>query len=269
MEPNKLNDLHEALREENSVVDDEETVWLLSYADLMTLLFTFFVMLYSSTLLDNNEKLRKSLAAYLNNEIGLFPSGSENGSGSESAANKEIQNHATADIGHGLERLEQNEQMNESLKQLLEKKLKEESILSDSQLLQTTEGLEITFSTQLLFPSGSDFLKDDSLDSLKKVIEILLNHGVVGKIRVEGHSDAIPIKSSRFRSNWELSGARAAAIVSFFEAHGFPSRELIAIGYGSSRPIVPNTNPDGSWNKIGLQKNRRVVITILQKTKTK
>ncbi len=241
---NKQNDLFGA---EEVHQDDEETVWLLSYADLMTLLFTFFVMLYSSALLDDQETLRRNLSAYLANEVGFF----KNGSGSGGT-------QANADSPSG------EKDFSSTLKHLVEQKLKEDKILNDSQLLQTAEGVEITFATQILYDSGSEQIKDTSLASLKSVIDVILKNNKNVIVRVEGHTDERPINSSRFRSNWELSGARASSIISLFEELGFPPRNLVAIGYGSARPLLENKNTDGSWNEENMQKNRRVVLTILQ-----
>lgn len=234
--------------EEPQVSEDEETVWLLSYADLMTLLFTFFVMLYSSTLLDDQETLRRNLSAYLANEGGFFKNGNSKGSTSSDSAEGSMDFSST-------------------LKHLVEQKLKEDKILSDSQLLQTSEGVEITFATQILFDSGSEDIRTTSLSSLKSVIGVILNNNKNVIIRVEGHTDERPIHSSRFHSNWELSGARASSIISLFEEMGFPARNLVAIGYGAARPLLDNKNPDGSWNEENMQKNRRVVLTILQPQK--
>ena len=89
-----------------------------------------------------------------------------------------------------------------------------------------------------------------------------LKQNPAGRIYVEGHTDDNPLKFSHFKSNWELSGARAANVISIFENAGFPPENLVAIGYGASRPIAPNRMSDGERNLEGQRRNRRVVVTI-------
>jgi chemotaxis protein MotB len=76
------------------------------------------------------------------------------------------------------------------------------------------------------------------------------------EVRVEGHTDNLPIKSSLFPSNWELSAARATAIIRYFESKGMDPRRMSAVGYGEWRPVVRNDSPENR------QKNRRVEIFV-------
>ena len=81
-------------------------------------------------------------------------------------------------------------------------------------------------------------------------------------ISIEGHTDDTPISTAQFQSNWELSTARAAAVVRFFLEQGLPSRQLSAAGYADTFPIAPNRNVDGTVIPENQAKNRRVVIKL-------
>lgn len=205
---------------------DEDSVWLLSYADLMTLLFTFFVMMYALAIQDDGAHIRKSISNYL-----------QGGSETKVAALTEVQDNI-------IERLDT------------------EKILHKSNILMTNGGLDLTFSASLLFDSGSAELRPEALKTIRKVAEIIKEKGSHLKIQVEGHTDDNPISNSKYKSNWELSGARAAHIVSLFESAGLPEKNLMAIGYGSSRPIAANRSPSGEKDSQAQQQNRRVVLSL-------
>jgi chemotaxis protein MotB len=218
--------------------DEDETVWLLSYADLMTLLFTFFVMLYSSVMIDDSKTLRQSLAAYLqgDGDSNSVSTGESSGSG----------NTNLNDISNALSA-----------------RIEEEQLLKDVNISIQKNGLNIAFSSSLLFDTASAELKADSRKTMKEMIAIIKEKGPKLKIRVEGHTDDTPVtQKSRFRSNWELSGARASHIITMFESMGFPTENLLAIGYGSSRPLLPNRNPAGERDIEAQRRNRRVVLTV-------
>ncbi|MBX3023077.1 MAG: OmpA family protein [Bdellovibrionales bacterium] len=223
------------------VAEDEETIWLLSYADLMTLLFTFFVMLYSSAQMDEGKTLRKTLAAYMQ------------GTGGSNEA-------ATANAGPG----PGGDDM-ESIRSSLSERIETERLLKDVRMEIKNQGLNITFSSNLLFDTGSAELRLDSMEPLNKVIGTLKEKAPQMKVRVEGHTDDVPIRAGRpYKNNWELSGARAAHIVSLFEKLGYPAENLIAVGYGSSRPVAANRKPAGGVDQDGRRRNRRVVLTVFQ-----
>ena len=106
---------------------------------------------------------------------------------------------------------------------------------------------------KVLFPSGSAKLHKEGLAELKKVADVL--KGVQGKVfRVGGFTDDVPIKTAVFPSNWELSAARALAVVHFFEKAGIPGTQLAATGFGKFQPTVPNDTPEHR------AQNRRIEI---------
>lgn len=146
----------------------------------------------------------------------------------------------------------------ERAKQELEESLKKEIGEYKAKLQMTERGLVITFLSEVFFDSGKDIIKSDGRLSLDKVAEVLNRDVPNSAVAAEGHTDNDPIKYSGWRSNWELSSARALAVLHYLvdECKVEPQR-LSANGYGEFHPVVPN---DSAQNK---QKNRRVEIVIL------
>ena len=149
-------------------------------------------------------------------------------------------------------------------KKLLEEQLAKE--IGDKQvLLQLARGgLVITLSNEILFDSGKAKLKKMSESVLKKVASVVNEKLPDRNIGVEGHTDNIPIARSGWKSNWELSAARATSVVHYLiDKCGIEPQKLSAIGYGEYRPI------DSNDTKEGRSKNRRVEIIILPREVTK
>jgi len=146
----------------------------------------------------------------------------------------------------------------EKAKLQLEESLKSEIGEYKAKLRMTERGLVITFVSEVFFDSGKDNVKPEGKSALQKVSEVL-NRDVPGSsVAIEGHTDNDPIKHSGWKTNWELSSARALAVLHYLvdECKVKPQR-LSANGYGEFRPVLPN---DSAQNK---QKNRRVEIVIL------
>ena len=115
--------------------------------------------------------------------------------------------------------------------------------------------LEVEIKSSLLFPSGGSDLVPASIPVLQKLSKIFRE--LPNRIHVEGFTDNQPINTVIFPSNWELSTARAAAVVRLFESNGIAASRMAAIGYGEFRPIAENTT------ETGRAKNRRVVIVVV------
>jgi len=125
-------------------------------------------------------------------------------------------------------------------------------------IYEQERGLVISFKDAMLFPSGSDQLTSQAREIITEVGKNLVN--LPNYIRVEGHTDDLPINTSRFASNWELSVLRAATVVHVLsEEANIPAERLAIIGYGEHRPLVPNENDE--YRAM----NRRVDIVILKK----
>ena len=143
-------------------------------------------------------------------------------------------------------------------KGLLEQKLGSE--INDKQIkLQMMEkGLVITVVGDLLFDSGKAKIRPEAFSLLTKVSEVLKDNMAQFNIGIEGHTDNVPIKQSGWKSNWELSSARALSVLHYLaNDQGIQPERLSAIGYGEYRPVASNETKDGR------KQNRRVEIVIL------
>jgi len=143
-------------------------------------------------------------------------------------------------------------------KGLLEQKLGQE--ISDKQIkLQMMEkGLVITVVGDLLFDSGKAKIKSEAFPLLDKVASVLKENMAQFNIGIEGHTDNLPIKHSGWKTNWELSTARALSVLHYLDKdQGISPERLSAIGYGEYRPV------DSNETKEGRSQNRRVEIVIL------
>jgi len=149
----------------------------------------------------------------------------------------------------------------ERAKKELEDRLKKEIDDKEVKVEMLEKGLVITFVAEVLFDSGKADLRKDSFQKLDKVGQVLSTTVSDLSVGVEGHTDSDPIKHSNWKSNWELSTARALSVLHYLEENQKiePTR-LAATGYGQYRPV------DANDTKEGKQKNRRVEIIILPKT---
>src|SRR3989338_3369887 len=152
----------------------------------------------------------------------------------------------------------------ERAKQELESRLKNEINDKEVKVEMLSKGLVITFVAEVLFDSGKAKLRQDSLSKLDKVAGVLNTTVADLNVGIEGHTDNEPIRKSGWKSNWELSSARALSVLHYLSQKDVSEPRLAAIGYGEYKPVALNTT------KEGRQKNRRVEIVILPKTeKTK
>lgn len=146
---------------------------------------------------------------------------------------------------------------------MLEQRLQRE--ISDKQVkLEMAErGLVLTFVAEVLFDSGKATLRPEAQQTLEKVASVIREKVSDRDVGVEGHTDNEPIKHSGWKSNWELSTARATSVLHALEDGGVNPRRLVATGYGEYRPVASNDALEGR------QQNRRVEIVILPKKLTK
>jgi chemotaxis protein MotB len=140
---------------------------------------------------------------------------------------------------------------------MLDSRLKSEIASDQVSLAMDERGIVITFVAEVLFDSGKADLKPDGKNMLKKVASVIREEAVDNEIGVEGHTDNVPIKHSGWKSNWELSTARATSVLHYLVNDcGLKPNNLSATGYGEYRPVVSNNT------KEGRQANRRVEIII-------
>ena len=151
----------------------------------------------------------------------------------------------------------------ERAKAELEKQLQDEINNKQVKVEMQDKGLVITFVSEVLFDSGKAKLRKDSFSKLDKVASVLNTTVADLNVGIEGHTDNQPIKRSGWKSNWELSTARALSVLHYLSDKSVGEPRLAAIGYGEYKPVASNDT------KEGRQANRRVEIVILPKTETK
>ncbi|MBU0694520.1 MAG: flagellar motor protein MotB [Candidatus Omnitrophica bacterium] len=171
---------------------------------------------------------------------------------------KQLQKAKDAEVARVVQTQEKELQDLEKAKLVLEEQLKREIGEYKAKLEMTERGLVITFLSEIFFNSGKDIILDTGKEALNKVADVLNGDVPDSFVAVEGHTDNDPIKYSGWKSNWELSAARALAVVHYFikDCRVKPQR-LSAVGYGEYKPVALN---DTLANK---QLNRRVEIIIL------
>lgn len=220
----------------------ENTNWLITYSDLVTLLLSFFVLLFSFSEIDA-QKFRSIMSSF------------QGGTGVlEGGTTLDVENELEDELGIDKDELE-------NLKEILEEYA--ESIgLGDQITLKVEErGLVIRFMDSVFFDSGYADIKTESLEILHYVSDILKREEFSDKhIKIEGHTDTDPIVySTEYPTNWELSAIRATNVLRYLvEEEKIDGRRVSSSGYSYHRPIVPN---DTGKNKA---KNRRVDIVILR-----
>ncbi|PIE17275.1 MAG: type VI secretion system protein TssL [Proteobacteria bacterium] len=226
--------------------------WMATFADMMTLLMAFFVLLLSFAEVDAAKY--RAVAGSMKEALGIISESKhvDVPTGIDDAQNKE--DKCTPSKCEELLRKRQDEVAR--LYDLLKHKL--EGLGSDQEFFvqRTEQEVVIRIQEQGVFPSGSDRITREFLPKIEMLRDILKDLG--GRIRVTGHTDDIPIKNLRYRSNWELSSARAVSVVHELlkDSHIEPAR-LSAVGFGDSRPLVENKDD------VSRAKNRRVDILLL------
>lgn len=233
--------------------------WLVSYADFITLLFAFFVVMYSISQVNESKYrvLSNTLEDAFNQpELSLRPiQVGETAKSNPTNLIKLNEDALKEKVGQGGG--EQEGDLPDEFKQIaneIEKafgELMQQNLVS---LRGNEEWLEIEMSSSLLFESGDAALSNNALELLGKISDILKDQS--NAVRVEGFTDDRPIHNVRFPSNWELSSARAAAVVQLFIEQGVDAARLVAAGYGEFQPVAPNDSPEHR------AKNRRVVLMI-------
>lgn len=218
--------------------------WMVTYGDMMTLILTFFVLLLSFSIIEE-EKFRAAMGAFKGALQPWTPS-----VGGRAMIRKERLRPGEEDYLEVVEQLEQ---------------VIEEAMLDAAvDVYQSTGGVRLVFADPVLFDEGKAELKTGAHGILVKVAELAKN--LKGEeILVEGHTDDTPIRTSQFPTNWELSAARALKVLRFFQAQGVPPEKLAAVGYGEFRPRqkLPRTA-----TRAEKSVNRRVEIFLRMRKHT-
>jgi chemotaxis protein MotB len=242
------------IREEPEPPENAER-WLISYADFITLLMVFFVVLYSMSKVDAGkyEALSQSLNAALAGGTGVLddvnPGVISPDSGGAMSNPKSTPDNDGGKAGGELENME-------GLEGRLKTYFTEHGLNKSVSMNIDGRGLVISLNDTILFDPGKAAIKNEALAELVAVGQALNTQD--NYIRVEGHTDNVPINTAQFASNWELSAARATTVVRFLiDMAGIPPEKLSAVGYGEYKPVADNATFEGRG------KNRRVDIILL------
>ena len=226
--------------------------WLLTYADLITLLMIFFILMY--TISSVNSQKFKQIATSLNATL----VGKGNSALMESPGPSIIPGESGQQSG-GKQDFPIPQPEGKSLDEVqgeVEAFIQGRGLGNQVQVNLEERGLVVSFQDTILFPSGSADLTPQSRPIVKDVGQILAK--IPNFIRIEGHTDSRPINTARFPSNWELSVSRASTVVrELIRESGLKPQNLSATGYGEYRPVKPNDSA------VNMSANRRVDIVIL------
>jgi chemotaxis protein MotB len=246
-------------RRRKSPVPENHERWLISYADFITLLFAFFVVMFASSQADKgraqqvSESVKKALEGKsVKQALASVLGGSRDDTGRGNAMmrgpggvqkpKEEKKENKAADLLPSL--------------QILTQELKKEIEAGQIQISLQARGLVVSFNQAALFPSGEDVVSSAAFHALERVASSIAR--IPNPVRLEGHTDAIPISTVRFRSNWELSAARSIAVMDLLSTRFRVTRDRMSIaGYADTAPVAPNDTEEGRG------RNRRVDIIIL------
>lgn len=212
-------------RERVVVHDDGEGNWLVSYADMMTLLFAFFVL----------------LSAFSTPDAGKF---------------EKLKEAATKSMG--VDYVKPFTDLSNDLKDVL----KQGDLDKEITVVETSDGIVISASGTMFFDSGAVDLKPPAAVLIDKISDVIIKSAKGFKVIVEGHTDDVPMNSEKFPSNWELSSARAGTVVRRLEEKGFPHQLLRPLGLADAEPLISNRSLSGQDLPENRAKNRRIVIRI-------
>lgn len=235
--------------------------WLVSYADFITLLFAFFVVMYALSSINEGKYriLSDSISSAFRNITGGV-------AGSQIAINAGITTPLSINLptkrlppnvktdATQIAKRERLRNMAKDLNQALAPLVEEGKVT----VTEGAFGITVDINASLLFAPGDARLDLPAVRALVAVARILAPTDF--PIIVEGHTDNTPINTPQFPSNWELSGVRASSVVRLFIESGVDARRLTATGYADQRPLADNATAEGR------QRNRRVAITIESRT---
>jgi chemotaxis protein MotB len=235
------------MRRRNRVPRENHDRWLVSYADFVTLLFAFFVVMFATA--RTNQAHVRAVSLSIENALR---------SGTQKDLNKLLQAQKIPvsqlskadDLGAPPE-----QDLAPSLAALQES-LKDEIAQGSVRLSLQKRGLVVELSAGAFFAVGDDSIHGEAMPVLERLTAVL--NTLPNSLRLEGHTDSLPIKNGRFHSNWELSAARSIAMLKTFdERYGVDPRRMAIVGYGDTVELASNETEEGRT------RNRRVDIVIL------
>ncbi len=249
------------MRRRGEFEGDNSDRWLMTYADLITLLLAFFVIMYAMSKVDAKkfEQMSEKLQGEFNSSS-LVPQAATTdlGAGVLKIGRLKLvaQRLASPSFGQLKHRVNIGPATNIPLSSGFDDAGSADSSLHEFSVEMNERGLIIHVVESALFKSGQAEMQPQARILLDKIANEIAD--LPNQIRIEGHTDSLPISSFKFPSNWELSAARATAVVRYFvDSHGFTPARISALGFGEFRPLAPNDTPENR------ARNRRVDIVIL------
>ncbi|WP_260293487.1 flagellar motor protein MotD [Sedimenticola hydrogenitrophicus] len=251
---------------------DNHERWLVSYADFITLLFAFFVVMYSISSVNDGKyrvlsntlteafvsPVRSADPIQVGDEVRTLEPQMGDPVVPERNQPQTLPSDPLSERGEDGSLMES--RTLEAVENELARALLEYADQGLVNVSRTDRGVEVEMKSSMLFESGSARLSREALKALRNVI--LIVKPLPNMINVEGHTDNVPISTISFPSNWELSAARAASVVHYFAKLGVASERMAAIGYGEFRPLSSNTTAEGRKD------NRRVNLLIMARQLT-
>lgn len=267
-------------QQDNTDFRNNHDRWLISYADFITLMFAFFVVLYAMNTIKANKDTASQAPASFKSQTSPAPTALPCLTNPASIINNNpaitandqlltsllpaqtpiqfnlLQESATPNPADGkkINLDQQNSQIN-AIANLLQQRLQEMINNGKVQILQSNWGISIDINASILFGSADADLNQEAKQTLNTISSILKAEAY--PIRIEGYTDNKPIKNRNFPSNWELSSARASGVVRYFIQQGIAAERLAALGYAENNPIADNNT------EVGRARNRRVLLKIL------
>ncbi len=216
--------------------------WLVSYADFITLLFAFFVVMYSISSVNEGKykvftESLEGIFTQPDRSVRPIPIGEHVPRATDASTGMQPESEPLKQIAKGMEA---------AFSELIEE--------GQITLRGTETWLEIELNSSLLFPSGNATPNDAAFELIERLAAILAPYR--NPIQVQGFTDNLPISTAAFPTNWELSSARAASVVRMLTNHGVDPARLAAVGYGEHQPVADNATAEGR------ARNRRVVLAI-------
>lgn len=238
---------------------DNHERWLVSYADFITLLFAFFVVMYALSTVNEgkyrilSDSMTQAFRNVQVNSSTALPAVIPPPIPVLGKRNPALQKQSQAARQAEIERQDRRDRMRDVARELLQvmAPLIEQGKV---RIVETSRGVTVEINDSILFALGQAVLEPTSSRAMRAIAQVLAPTDF--PITIEGHTDNVPISTAQFPSNWELSAIRATTVLRLFADSGISPARLTAIGYADTRPVEPNDLPEGR------ARNRRVTILI-------
>ena len=203
--------------------------WAISYGDLITQLLVFFVILLAASQF-NHTKVEVLQRSFDSSQVATTASVKQD------------------PLAH--------------LSEILRATLIRHGLQDSISVTQDWDGVTLVIRDSLLFPSGDALLTPDTPVRFRPILEAFLDLPATYRFIIEGHTDDLPISNERFRSNWELSSARALSVLYLFRDFGVKEKRMSISSFGDQQPLLPNQYEHGTPLSENQRQNRRVVIRV-------